>query len=171
VGLVRSYEIGDSSWCDLMGGTVDGETVPPDPAPALLRVGVITEGTTNGFDFGTGMMVAQPADQDVQYISSGPSDAVIQSFASGGISWYIGEGIYDFPAYRRYSTFLPPDYDIWGSLWGSPLGVLSDTYDYTGGTMVVKTREGSYALVHITDATTGALSIEYVYPYGWFAWD
>jgi hypothetical protein len=37
------------------------------------------------------------------------------------------------------------------------------------GICVVKTREGRYALVHVKGATGASVSIDYVYPYGWFA--
>jgi hypothetical protein len=170
LGPVRQYEVGGQDWDELMGATILGATTP-DTIPGIAPVtAFVDEGTAVGFDFSAGTNVAQPDDQDLNYLYVDPSLASIHSFDPTGVSRYIGHGEYDFEAIQTYSTFLPPGWDIWGKAWWSEGIVLGSGWSALEETVVVKTREGRYALVHIVDATPTQLEIEYVYPYGWFDW-
>jgi hypothetical protein len=171
IGPVLEHELGDGDWSEITGATIDGITVPPDPAPAVVETATISEGAALGFDFSADGMAALPDDQDLSYVYTSATDAGIESFEVSGISRYIGEGAWDFLSLHTYSTFLPPDWDLWGWAWWQSAAVLATSWDAIDDMFIVKTREGQYALVHITDATPTGLDIEYVCPYGWFGWD
>jgi hypothetical protein len=113
-------------------------------------------------------MAALPDDQDLSYIYNGDQDALVRSFDAAGVSRFIAAGDYGFETVRAYSTFLPPEWDLWGQAWTQESWILGIGWDSIEGTTVVQTREGRYALVHITAANAGQLDIEYVYPYGFF---
>jgi len=171
IGPVMEYELGDFEWTEITGATIDGITFPPDPAAAVVETATITQGASLGFDFSADGMAALPDDQDLSYVYTAATDAVIESFDTNGVSPYIGYGEWDFLSLHTYSTFMPPNWDIWGQAWWSSASVLASTWDAVDSTVVVRTREGRYALVHITDATPAGLNIEYVYPYGAFVDD
>ncbi|MBN1460496.1 MAG: S-layer homology domain-containing protein [Armatimonadetes bacterium] len=168
VGPVLEYEVNDGEFCETMGATIGGVTVPPDPATAVVESATITEGFASGFDFSADGMAALPDDQDLTYVYVSATNAGIESFDSSGLSRCLGQGDWDFISLHSYSTFLPPEWDLWGWTWWSAAPVLETEWDGTDSVVVVKTREGRYALVHITDITPTGLNIEYVYPYGWF---
>jgi len=168
VGVVKRYEVGRAQWSEVMGATIGGETIPADIAPNTAAVASIPPGESVGFDFSAGAMAALPDDQDLSYIYNGDQDALIRSFDAAGVSRYIAAGDYGFETVRAYSTFLPPAWDLWGQTWTQESWILGIGWDAIEGTTVVQTREGRYALVHITAANASQLDIEYVYPYGFF---
>jgi hypothetical protein len=165
-GAVKRCEVGDAEWEEMMGATIGGITIPADPAANTPISASIPEGESFGFDFSAGAATAVPDDQDLSYLYLGAQDAYLHSFDGNGVSRFIGHGQYDFESIRAYSTFLPPDWDIWGQVWAQDWWVLGTGWDELQGTTVVKTREGHYALVRVTSATPTELGIEYVYPYG-----
>ncbi|MFB3880333.1 MAG: S-layer homology domain-containing protein [Armatimonadota bacterium] len=169
IGVVKRAEVGDAEWEELMGATIAGETTPADIAPNTAAVATIPPGESVGFDFSAGAMAALPDDQDLSYIYNGAQDASVRSFDANGVSRFIAQGDYGFESVRAYSTFLPPQWDLWGQAWTQQSWVLGIGWDSIGGTTVVRTREGDYALVHIAAANATQLDIEYVYPYGFFA--
>ena len=171
IGPVMESEAGEGEWSEITGATIGGVTTPADPAPATKETATITAGASLGFDFSAGAMAALPDDQDLTYIYTSVTEAVMESFASDGISRYIGYGDWDFLSLYTYSTFLPPDWDLHGWTWWQSASVLDATWDNIDDSVVVKTRDGNYALVHVVAATGIGLDIEYVYPYGWFGWD
>ena len=171
IGPVMEFEAGEGEWSEITGATIGGVTTPADPAPATKETATITAGASLGFDFSAGAMAALPDDQDLTYVYTSATDAVMESFASDGISRYIGYGDWDFLSLYTYSTFLPPDWDLHGWTWWQSASVLDATWDNIDDSVVVKTRDGNYALVHVVAATGVGLDIEYVYPYGWFGWD
>jgi hypothetical protein len=170
LGAVRESEVGSSDWDELIGATILGVTTPETLPGTVPVTAFIDEGASMGFDFSAGVNVAQPDDQDLSYSYLGAELAVIDSFDPAGISRYIGHGEYDFEAIQTYSTFLPPERDLWGQVWSSEGMLLGLEWSALEETTVVKTREGGYALVHIVDVTPTQLEVEYVYPYGWFEW-
>ena len=171
IGPVMEFESGEGEWSEITGATIGGTTTPADPTPAAVETATITPGASLGFDFSAGAMAALPDDQDLTYIYTSATDAVVEGFASDGVSRYVGHGEWDFLSLHTYSTFLPPDWDLLGWTWWQSASVLDETWDSIDSSIVVKTRDGNYALVHVVDATGGGLDIEYVYPYGWFGWD
>ncbi|HUU53887.1 MAG TPA: S-layer homology domain-containing protein [Armatimonadota bacterium] len=171
IGMVRQYEVGEGEWEELMGATILGATTP-DTIPAVAPVtDFVSQGAGVGFDFSAGTNVAQPEEQDLKFLYYGSANALMQSFDAGGISRYIGHGEYDFGTIREYSTFLPPEWDVWGDVWWTEATLLSVGFDASEETAVVKTREGRYALIRIVDVTATQLEIQYIYPYGWFDWE
>jgi hypothetical protein len=168
VGVVKWYEVDDSDWEEMMGATIGGVTIPADLPPNTPVSASIPQGASFGFDFSAGASTALPDDQDLSYVYVSAQDAYVMSFDPNGVSRTIGQGQYDFESIRAYSTFLPPDWYLRGQAWLHDCWVLGIGWDAIEGTTVVKTREGSYALVHITSATPTELGIEYVYPYGFF---
>ncbi len=168
VGPVKTYGVGRSGWEEATGATIGGVSFPADIAPSTPIDATIPQGSAIGFDFSSGMPVAQPDSQDLQYIYSSAQNAHVESFDAAGVSRSIGQGQYGFESLRAYSTFLPPDWDLSGQAWSIQQWVLGIGWDAIEDTMVVRTREGDYALIHITSATSTELGIEYVYPYGFF---
>jgi hypothetical protein len=168
VGAVKRCEVGNAEWEEAMGATIGGVTTPSELPPNAPATASIPQGVTFGFDFSAGASTALPDDQDLIYIYNSPQDAYIRGFDVNGVSRTIGQGDYGFESIRSYSTFLPPEWDLWGQMWGQDFWVLGIGWDAIEGTTVVRTREGRYALVHITSATPTDLGIEYVYPYGFF---
>jgi hypothetical protein len=168
VGVVKWCEVNDSDWVEMMGATIGGVTIPADLAPNSPVSSSIPQGVSFGFDFSAGASTALPDDQDLSYVYVSAQDAYIVSFDPNGVSRTIGQGQNDFETIRAYSTFLPPQWDLRGQAWMHDCWVLGIGWDAIEGTTVVKTREGRYALVHITSATPTELGIEYVYPYGFF---
>jgi hypothetical protein len=168
VGVVKWCEADDSDWEEMMGATIGGVTIPADLPPNTPVSASIPQGASFGFDFSAGASTALPDDQDLSYVYVSAQDAYVMSFDPNGVSRTIGQGQYDFESIRAYSTFLPPDWYLRGQAWLHDCWVLGIGWDAIEGTTVVKTREGNYALVHITSATPTELGIEYVYPYGFF---
>jgi len=171
IGPVMELEAGEGEWSEITGATISTVTTPADPAPATVETATITAGASLGFDFSSDGMAALPDDQDLTYIYTSATEATIESFISDGVSRYVGYGDWDFLSLHAYSTFLPPDWDLHGWAWWQSASVLDETWDNVDDSLVVKTRDGNYALVHVLAATGGGLDIEYVYPYGWFGWD
>ena len=171
IGPVMELEAGEGEWSEITGATISTVTTPADPAPATVETATITAGASLGFDFSAGAMAALPDDQDLTYIYTSATDAMMESFASDGISRSIGYGDWEFFSVYTYSTFLPPDWDLHGWTWWGSASVLDATWDNIDDSVVVKTQDGNYALVHVVAATGVGMDIEYVYPYGWFGWD
>jgi hypothetical protein len=171
IGPVIEYYVGEPRWSKTTGAAIDSITVPPDPAAATVETATITQGATLGFDFSADGMAALPGDQDLSYVYTTATDAVVEGFTTSGLSRYLETGDWGFLSLHTYSTFLPPEWDLWGFGWSDSMIVLGASWDAIDDMLVVKTREGYYALVHITDATPTGLDIEYIYPYGWSAWD
>lgn len=171
VGPVKTYETNTPSWQELMGAVIVGSRIPqPMPPTTSTHVRHITEGTSVGFDFSAAGMTSNPDDMDLQFVSYDADNAVAQSTISDGISTYIGYGDYDYMSYWRFQTYIPPDMGIWGDMWYDAVDVRDDGTDKVGHVFVVKTRDGLYALVKVTNVTETTLSIEYAFPYSWFNW-
>ncbi len=167
-GIVKTYEVGQSQWTELVGASI-GDVTVPEVLPNGIQVDAsIPEGSGLGFDFSSGGAVASPDDQDLSYIYNTSQDASVRSFDLHGISKYVGQGEFGFSSLEVYGTFLPWSWDLQGEAWSQDSWVLGIGWDSLENSVLVKTREGGYALVAVTGISAGQLDITYIYPYGFY---